>query len=258
MQYAIRGGDEGKKRLELVGRVLWPTTCRFLKSSGIRVGMKVLDLGCGGGDVTRGIARMVGPSGHVTGVDMDPVKLEKAERMNPIEYRLGNVYEWSETETYDAVYTRCLLTHLPDPAAAIARMRQALKPGGMLLVEDIDFTGSFCYPACRAYEHYVDLYREVVRRRKGDADIGPKLHGMLVDAGLQGVASSAVSIFHVNQEGKDLSLSTLINIADAVLAESLATREELESSISELEAFTNDPRTLVSLPRFFQVIGTRA
>src|SRR5215469_5582390 len=97
-QYVIRGGDEGKRRLELVGRTLWPTTYRLLKSSGIRTGMTVLDLGCGGGDVTMGIARM---TGRAVGIDMDPVKLDHARadaarRGLNIEFRAGNVYEWNE------------------------------------------------------------------------------------------------------------------------------------------------------------------
>jgi len=97
----------------------------------------------------------------------------------------------------------------------------------------------------------------VVRRRNGDADIGPKLHSLLTNAGLQGVAMTAIQLFHVGQEGKDLSLSTLINIADAVVAESLAQPADLDRAIEELDAFTRNPTTVVSLPRVFQATGTR-
>src|SRR5438105_654507 len=76
--YVIRGGHAGKRRLELLGRVMWPTTCHLLKRTGIGQSMTCLDLGCGGGDVTVGIARMVGPGGRVIGVDLDPVKLQAA------------------------------------------------------------------------------------------------------------------------------------------------------------------------------------
>jgi hypothetical protein len=54
---------------------------------------------------------------------------------------------------------------------------------------------------------------------------------------------------HVDQEGKDLSLVTFVNIAEAVLSEGLAEAAELERSIAELEAFTNHPTTVVSFPR---------
>jgi SAM-dependent methyltransferase len=263
-EYVIRGGHEGRRRLELLSRVMWPSTYRLLKSAGARKGMTILDLGCGGGDVTLGLARIAGAAGRVVGIDMDPVKLERAHdaaafhNLHHVEFRQGNVYAWSELELYDRIYTRFLLTHLPDSTAALARIRQALKPGGVLIVEDIDFSGSFCYPPCEAYNRYVELYREVVRRRNGDADIGPKLHRLLADAGFQGVQLGVIHPVHVNQEGKDLSLSTLINIADAVLAESLAQVDELAWTISKLEEFTNDPTTVISLPRVFQAVGSRA
>jgi hypothetical protein len=49
--YAIRGGKEGKERLNLLARVMLPTTSQLLKTVGFRKGMKCLDVGCGGGHV---------------------------------------------------------------------------------------------------------------------------------------------------------------------------------------------------------------
>src|SRR6185369_12151817 len=186
-------------------------TFQLLKRTGFHTGMTCLDLGCGGGDVTRGIARLVGPSGHVLGIDMDQVKLEGArqeavrQNLENVEFQAANIYDWCAEAAYDRIYARFLLTHLPDCPTALSIMRRALRPGGVLVVEDIDFTGSFCYPACAAYQRYLDLYREVVRRRRGDADIGPKLHSLLTAAGLQGVNMSLAQPFHVDQEEKILA-----------------------------------------------------
>jgi 2-polyprenyl-3-methyl-5-hydroxy-6-metoxy-1,4-benzoquinol methylase len=261
--YVIRGGMAGKRRLELLGRAMWPTTFRLLKRVGVTAGMTCLDIGCGGGDVTLGLARLAGPEGRVVGVDLDDVKLaaarEEAARLGlrNVEFRQANVNEWSEQSVYDRIYARFLLTHLPDCAAALAQMRQALRPGGVLIVEDIDFTGSFCYPPSPAYQRYVELYQLVVRRRKGDPDIGPKLPGLLVQAGLQSVHSSLVQQFHTDQEEKALCHSTLVNIADAVLAEALIEPGELEQIVADLDRFTNDPTTVMGLPRVFQAWGCR-
>jgi 2-polyprenyl-3-methyl-5-hydroxy-6-metoxy-1,4-benzoquinol methylase len=54
--------------------------------------------------------------------------------------------------TYDVVFIRFVLTHLPDPAVAVANATARLAPGGALIVEDIDFRGHFCVPAVD--EHY--------------------------------------------------------------------------------------------------------
>jgi ubiquinone/menaquinone biosynthesis C-methylase UbiE len=261
--YVIRGGAEGKKRLEVLARVLGPTTARLWERAGLRRGMTVLDLGCGGGDVALELARRVGPDGHVVGVDMDPAKLELARQaavqqgLGHIEFRQLDAGRWDEGERYDFVYCRFLLTHLSDPVDVVRRMRRAVRPGGVAAVEDIDFTGHFCHPRCPAFERYVSLYRAVVARRGGDADIGPKLYGMLTEAGWHGVNLEVVQPVFVAGEGKRLALLTLVNIAEAVVAEGLATEQDVRATADELAAFTDDPRTIISLPRIVQVWGRR-
>src|SRR5262249_1981741 len=142
--YVIRGGAEGKKRLEMLARVLGPTTARLWERAGLRRGMTVLDLACGGGDVTLELARRVGPEGHAVGVDMDPAKLELARQaatqhgLGRVQFRQLDVCRWDESERYDFVYCRFLLTHLSDPADVLRRMRRAVRPGGVAAVEDID------------------------------------------------------------------------------------------------------------------------
>ena len=79
-RYIIRGGVEGKKRLEVLSRVMWPTTSGLLARAGMKPGMCLLDLGCGGGDVTLQLASLVGAQGRVVGVDMDGTKLELAAK----------------------------------------------------------------------------------------------------------------------------------------------------------------------------------
>lgn len=262
-RYAIRGGLEGKRRLDLLHRVMWPTTAPLLRRARVRRGMSCLDMGCGGGHVALALGRRVGPSGHVIGVDLDAVNIEAARRqaerrkLHHVHFHRANIYEWPEEHAYDRVYVRFLLTHLPDREAAVRVLARTLRPGGILMVEDTDFVGSFSYPPCRAFERYVELYREVVRRRGGDPEIGPKLRGLLVQAGLEPLDVALVQPCHYDHEGKALHLSTLLNIADAVVAENLAERAELDRAVEELAAFTDDPATLLTLPRVFQACGRR-
>ena len=70
-RYAIRGGKEGKERLDVLARVLVPTTTQMLERVGLITGMKCLDVGCGGGHVTILMAGIVGPEGRVIGTDTD-------------------------------------------------------------------------------------------------------------------------------------------------------------------------------------------
>ena len=61
-------------------------------------------------------------------------------------------------EMYDFIYVRFVLTHLTDPAGALANLSSKLVPGGALVVEDIDFTGHFCHPDSPAFRRYVEWY----------------------------------------------------------------------------------------------------
>lgn len=78
-RYAIRGGRAGHDRLALLAEARRDDTRELLELAGVRTGMACLDLGCGGGEVSFDIARLVGPAGRVVGLDMDEVKLDLVE-----------------------------------------------------------------------------------------------------------------------------------------------------------------------------------
>lgn len=262
--YAIRGGEEGARRLDLLAHILAPTTDALLMSADVHAGMTCLDLGCGVGHVSRRLAARVRPSGRVVGLDIDAVKLAKAGAesaavgLQNIEFRLMDVAEWTEQATYDIVYGRFILSHLADRPAFLARLGDALRADGILILEDVDFTGSFCYPPNPAYARYCELYSAVIRRRGGDANVGAQLYQLCVDAGFRGVHVQVVQPMHGGRAPeKRLVLSTLVNIADALLAEGLATAEELQETVAALTVFIEDARSLVALPRIFQVWGQR-
>ena len=71
-------------------------------------------------------------------------------------------------------------------------MLRAVRPGGLAVIEDIDFGGYFCHPPCEGFDAYVRLYRTAAGRQGADADIGPKLYGMLLDAGWRDVKVNVI------------------------------------------------------------------
>jgi len=188
----IRGGKEGYERLLLLARDRWPDTEALFARVGLAPGMRCLDLGCGGGEVTLQMARMVAPDGSVTGIDMDGVKLglgrqEAARRgLENVEFRQLNVLDWAEPGGYDVVYSRFLLQHLSDPLALLRRMWAAVRPGGVLAVEDADFGGWCCHPPNEALDFFARAYQQVLQRRGGDDTAGRKLYGYFLAAGIPG------------------------------------------------------------------------
>jgi 2-polyprenyl-3-methyl-5-hydroxy-6-metoxy-1,4-benzoquinol methylase len=134
-QYVIRGGKEGYDRLLLLARERWPATAALFDRAGLTPGMRCIDLGCGGGEVTLEIATLVAPGGSATGVDMDGVKLDLARQaaarrgQDNVEFRLMNLDDWDEPGAYDAVYCRFVLQHLSQPVGLLRRMWAGVRPG---------------------------------------------------------------------------------------------------------------------------------
>jgi len=261
-RYVIAGGEAGWRRLNLLARTLAPTTRAHLVDAGVSEGMACIDVGCGGGHVTLMLAEMVGPSGRVLGIDFDPVKLAAARAeaegkgLRNVEFKENDVLEWRESSAYDLVFGRFILSHVPDCQHVIGNMREALRQGGVIVLEDVDFSGNFCVPENDGYRRYTELYRAVVKRRGGDADLGKRLFALTCSAGFSAVHVRVVQPVHTGrQPEKALSLVTFENIVSAVIAESLATESELRSDLTTFEALTHAPASLIALPRIFQVWG---
>jgi predicted O-methyltransferase YrrM len=258
-RYTIQGGEEGKRRLNALAEVMSPYTCALLDAVALPAGARCLDVGCGGGHVALELARRAGPAGRVLGLDRDEVILalarEDAEAAGVanVEYRLGDAH--AVRGTYDLAYARFLLSHVQDPAGVVAGMAATVTPGGAVVVEDIDFQGAFCQPANRAYQRYLELYRETVRRRGGNADIGPLLPSFLRAAGLRAIGVRVVQPVALDGDGKRVSHLTLERIAAAAVAEGVAGEAEVAEVSAGLLAFTNDPTTLISFPRIVQAWG---
>lgn len=262
-QYTIRGGVEGRERLRLLARVMWPTTSHLLERAGVAGGMACLDAGCGGGDVTFELARLVEPNGHAVGVDIDEVKLQLARdeaaqrQLTNIDFRVYDVGTVDHDERYDVVYLRFLLTHLKDPAGVLASLWRTLRPGGVLVVEDVDLSGYFCYPDSPALWRYVELLAGSMRARGSDPNIGPRLPLLLSEVGCEEVQVNVVQPVATDGDVKLVNPITMENIADTVAADGLASAEEIERVIAEMYEYASDPRTVVSLPRIVQAWGAR-
>ncbi|MEY4630893.1 MAG: Demethylmenaquinone methyltransferase [Pseudomonadota bacterium] len=260
-QYIIRGGEEGRERLRLLSEVMGPTTRALLADVGIRTGSLCLDVGCGGGDVTFELVRLTGPDGRAVGVDIDQVKITLARKdaaeqgLSNLDFLIRDITEWKPDEVFDVVYARFLLTHLRNPGQVISAMQRCIRPGGVIIVEDIDFRGHFSEPDCPALQRYVDYYTKAAQARGGDPNIGPRLPGLLRSAGFENVQMKVIHPAALEGGIKLLTCVTLENITEAVLRDKLSSEENLRATAEELHAFCRDPKTVLGGPRIFQVWG---
>jgi SAM-dependent methyltransferase len=261
--YAIHGGEAGKERLDLLARVLLPTTVQLLNRAGLTRGMKCLDLGCGGGHVAILMAGIVGPEGRVIGSDIDgeilalAQKDSQAAKLTNVEFQQMDACACSWQEEFDLIYSRFLLSHLSNPNDCLAAVIKACRPGGTIVIEDTDFDGSFCYPPCAAYERYKELYQKVVQWNGGDPNIGPKLPAIARKAGIQRIELNVIQPTHIRGEAKLMAPVTMLRISDALVTEGLVSETEVQKILGELNQAAADCETVMASPRIFQVWGER-
>lgn len=256
--YAIRGGEAGKRRLDVIAAMAWPATRAVLERADVAPEADCLDVGCGGGHVTIELARMAA-AGRTRGVDVDAGVIALARADAATAGVTNVVFEVGDARSpgngpYDVVYARFLLSHLPCAADVVRELVGRLRPGGVLVIGDIDHQ-AFSRPRSAAYEEYDALYTELIRRRGGDPEIGFSLPGMLQDAGLSGIDTDVAQPVFLSGPAKRIHCTTLENVIPAAVAENLVTEQDAADLLARMEAVTAEPRTLVAMPRIVHAWG---
>jgi len=131
-------GTEERGRLELLEQCADPITTRSLDAIGVEAGWRCLELGGGAGSVARMLCDRVGPEGRVTAVDLDTRFLEELDADNLDVQRRDLLTDGLPGDGYDLIHARLLLMHLPTREKFVDEMAAALRPGGWLLVEELD------------------------------------------------------------------------------------------------------------------------
>ncbi|WP_232293850.1 methyltransferase domain-containing protein [Stigmatella aurantiaca] len=163
-----------------------------LLSTGLQPGMKVLDAGCGPGVVTSILAELVGPSGKVTGVDFNAPRLAEARAtcasLPQCHFLQADIRSTDlPGDTFDYVWSQYVLEYLPDPERAIAEFHRVARPGGRVVVADVDGLGGMNWPCPPELEEGVQTFHRAVREAGVDLYIGRKLFHLFRQAGLEQV-----------------------------------------------------------------------
>ena len=153
----------------------------------LRTDHRVLDVGCGPGNITADLATHV-PDGSVVGIDLSEEVIARATSQyasqSNVAFRVDDVYHLDAPDgSFDVVYAHQVLQHLHDPVAALGEMRRVLAPEGRLAVREADFAAFFWFPAVAALEKWMALYHRVTARNGAQADGGRHLSSWVRGAG---------------------------------------------------------------------------
>lgn len=191
------------ERLRRQARALEPVTRRVLERIGVQPGMSCLDLGCGPGEVMRLLGELVGPSGRVTGIDLDGQAGDQAlaSLRAPGAARFDFVQGDATTLTelpghpFDLAYARLVLIHSDDPAGLLRRMYGWVRPGGWLMVQDFDLNGLDLGAAGEVGREFGRVALGVFEAAGRDIRTGQHLPGYFQTAGLGNPDGADVSGF---------------------------------------------------------------
>ena len=231
-------------RLRALEATLDAQTVEHLESVGVGAGWRCLEVGAGGGSIAEWLCDRVGADGAVLATDLDTTVLGNLSRPN-LEVREHDVLkdELPEGE-FDLVHLRLLLAWLTDPQAALRRLATALKPGGWLVTEEMDFVSVAVDPrvssrAREAFERVLRAHNTVLAEQHAfDPAYGRRLHGDLADAGLAEVACEGrAAIWRGGDVGATVWRLTFTQLREAMLASELATAGEIDEAI----ALCDDP-----------------
>jgi SAM-dependent methyltransferase len=188
-EYVLGHGNAELDRLIAQSSFFGDLTEQLFARAGLAPGMHVLDVGCGVGDVSFLAARFVGPSGRVLGIDRSDVAISRAtERataaaLSNVRFEAGDIADLHLAEPVDAVVGRLILLYLPDPSRFLASLSKHLKPGGLVVFQEMDMSSVKASPPCRLFDETMGRVREAFRRSGTDPEIGLKLGPIFARAG---------------------------------------------------------------------------
>jgi SAM-dependent methyltransferase len=189
-QYVLGYEEAEIERLRRQADFYSGLTEQALRTAGIAPGMRVLDAGCGGGDVSLLIASLVGASGEVIGVDRAPEAIDAATRRAE-SAGLDNVHVVQDDVTtvrldapVDAVVGRLILMHVADPVEVVRNLARQVASGGVVLFLEFDVEAAGVYPDVPLATRMIGYVKEAFTRAGVDVRPGLRLHQQFVAAGL--------------------------------------------------------------------------
>lgn len=214
---------------------------RLLKNH-LKEGMRVLDIGCGSGDVSFLAAQIVGEKGSVTGIDNNTSLLDMGKRrleestlknLSFIEKDLKDISDLEEK--YDAITGRWVLMYLPDPEKTLALLKKLLVPGGIMIFQESDAMGARLNQDFPCLGKVQDWIWETVKKEGGDIHIGSKLYALMKQNDLRIEDYISENVLQTAESGSDLAWVVKMMMPRLIEHGIIAEETDMNSLECELE-----------------------
>lgn len=241
MEYVFQNTQDQNEleRLRTIENIFDPTSRRRILMAGLKDGSRCLEVGAGAGSVMRWLAEQVGPSGHVTAVDINTRFLDKAPAN--VDVVAGDIRTLPlEPNSFDLVHARYVLVHIPEYKRVLDVLWDALKPGGALVIEEPDFT-AFRGISGAEVQSFNNVHQAILHmyNAKGvDPALGSKLPMLFQKLRAKNLVIENDSPIVCGGSG----IATMMNMSAAPLKEKyLATGKVTAEDLSAYDRFTHSP-----------------
>jgi SAM-dependent methyltransferase len=266
-QYALGNTEAEHERLTRQAAQLEPITERLFRAAGIGPGQRVVELGSGAGDVAMLVARIVGPSGEVVGVERnaDSVRYATARvaksGLRNVRFTQTDVGQIKDAQPFDAAVGRLILQFVPDPAAVVRSLTRLVRPGGVIAFQEVYWDVALLVAGDLRLNYAArSLVRATIQESGASTNMGPNLRKVFRAAGLpapsmhldmslsneHGYARELVAILQSLLPRIDVSDSRLTALGDIKtlaqrLVDEIASTNSAVPGLATVSAWTNVP-----------------
>ena len=225
----------------------------------LKLGMRVLDFGCGPGTISMGLAEAVKP-GELHGIDMEASQVDMARAAavaggheNAV-FHVGDVTNLPfEDDFFDAANCHAVLMHEPDTQAALAEVKRVLKPGGIIGCGESIVSSSYIKPDLGILDGVWSLFANHILLNGGHPEMGTELRTVMHEAGFADITATAsfecfgtpsdVDFFHAFNQGRFFSPSMM----ETRISNGLATQQQFDRWRSAHDEWKDHPGAVVGL-----------
>jgi SAM-dependent methyltransferase len=209
--------------------------------------MRLLDVGCGPGSITVGLADVVA-GGEVVGVDLQDEPLNQARARAArrgaanVSFERADLYRLPFPDaSFDAAFANGVLTHLDDAMRALAEIRRVLRPGGVLGMRDPDFGATLFSPCPPLLERWFAVRVKVRQHNAGDPFSGRHARRLLLESGFSraraGASVASAGALDETRRHGDFLKAQLRGFAPAAIANEWMDAPTLDAVSAEIDAW---------------------
>jgi 2-polyprenyl-3-methyl-5-hydroxy-6-metoxy-1,4-benzoquinol methylase len=262
--YILETGAKDVERLQLLEQAYGPQSEALLLRAGLREGLRIVEVGCGSGNMSCWLAEQVGPSGSVVGLDRSAGQVEQACKqamtrgLRNVQFQVADAYKPGLPESsFDMAYCRLVLMHLTHPIEALRAMRELVRPGGQVLCEEMDLNHWFVDPPSALMHHLFKLNIVLGARNREHFTLGASLHHLFREVGFSAPEVSANFPLLLRGKSKRLVGMSFVEFSPQLVRAGLATQTEVDAIAAEAARVADDETTLFGLPLVVQVRAVR-